>query len=340
MFDNRIITKNDLFKYVNSIDVFKNYCPGFEVGRDISSPFRKDSNPSFGIIKGSKGEFIFKDLATGESGDCIDFVQKLFMLSYFEALSKIATDFKVTKLESFFYKDMSHIKTTVKEMSDEERGRLEASQSKAELRIRRRDWNNDDANFWFSNGITYNILMFYEVVPISHFFVNNNPYVADKLAYAYIEHKDDVETYKIYQPYNTTGFKWLSSHDSSVWQGWTKLPEKGTDLIITKSLKDVMSIVSTLRIPAVALQSENTKPKPEVIEYLKSRFNDLYIFYDNDFDKEVNIGRLASSELSAAVGAYMMEVPDEYKSKDYTDTIQKHGVEAAKAMLQSQIIPF
>ena len=33
------------------------------------SPFREDANPSFGIYQASSGDWLFKDHATGESGD-------------------------------------------------------------------------------------------------------------------------------------------------------------------------------------------------------------------------------------------------------------------------------
>lgn len=344
IFENRIITKNDVLRAVNSLDVFKNYCPNFEVGKDINSPFRKDVHPSFGIIKGRWDEYIFKDLATGESGDCVDLVQKIYMLTYFEALSKIATDFELPKDKGYFYKDMGSVKTPVKEMSDEQREYLESLSSKSEIRIKARAYNNDDAEFWFTRGITFKVLQFYNVVPISHIFINDKIITADKLAYAFIEQKDSKETYKIYQPFNKE-LKWLSSHDSSVWQGWTQLPEKGTDLIITKSLKDVMSIVSTLRIPAVAMQSENTKPKQAIIDNLSNRFQQIYVLYDNDFDKDINIGRMLGRQLTKTIGesnpyTYQLEFPDEYRVKDYSDSIIALGVDETKRIINDQMLPF
>lgn len=345
MFENRVIRKQDIFKYVESLDVFKNYCPNFEIGKDINSPFRKDVNPSFGIIKGRWEEYIFKDIATGEHGDCIDFVQKLFVLTYFEALSKIATDFNLPVDEGFFYKDMSNIKTTVKEMSDEEREFLESLTKKSELRIKTRPYNQADADYWFSKGITYKVLQYYNVVAISHIFTADKIIVADKLAYAFIEMKDGKETYKIYQPFNKD-LKWLSSHDASVWQGWTQLPEKGCDLIITKSLKDAMSIVSTLRIPAIAMQSENTKPKDEVLKELSRRFQFIYVLYDNDFNKDVNLGRMLGKELVKTISesghdyVYQLEIPDGIGIKDYSECVERLGPDEAKKIINNQMMPF
>lgn len=338
--ENRVITKRDIYSRVNSLEIFKNYCENFKVGVDFNSPFRQDSTPSFAIIEG-KTEYIFKDLGTGESGDCFDFVSQLYNLSYFETLSKIATDFNFPKSHGYFFKDMSHIKTSVKEMTDEELQALLSVNKKSVLKVKVREWCKEDALYWKSQGVTYKTLQYYNVKPIEYIFVGDHITKADTHAYVFIEMKDDVETYKIYQPFNKKGLKWLSSHDSSVWQGWTQLPKKGTDLIITKSMKDVMSIVSVLKVPAVAMQSENTKPKYQVIEELKERFENIYVFYDNDFDKDVNLGRMLATNLMQQIGGcYNIEIPDEYQSKDFSDTILKHGVDKTLEIIRNQIIPF
>lgn len=321
--EKKMISKSDIFNKISSLDIYKSYCPNFQLGTRIHSPFRKDADPSFGFFVGGSNEVLFKDFATLEKGDCIDFVQKMYSLSFFDALSKIATDFNFSTEENFFYKDFSHQKTSVSTYSkDEHYSMMEALKVKPEIRVRMRDWNNNDAEFWAKRGISARVLKFYRVVPISHLFINDRIITADKLAYAFIETKDGEETYKIYQPFNKEGLKWFSSHNSSIWQGWTQLPEFGPELIITKSLKDVMSIVNLLRIPAIAMQSENTLPKESVIKELKTRFDEIYILYDNDFDKEINVGRERGKELAASIqGSVQIEMLDNWKVKDFSDLV-------------------
>ena len=53
----------------------------------VSSPFREDKNPSWGI-KEHQGKWMFKDFGTGESGDEIDFIQKALNLDQKDALAK------------------------------------------------------------------------------------------------------------------------------------------------------------------------------------------------------------------------------------------------------------
>lgn len=341
----RPITKEDIFKHTNDVTIYNTYLEEpLVIGQRINSPFRKDKNPSFGFFKGSV-EICWKDFSTGERGDCFEFVRKLHPnFSFFDTLSKIATDLGLPKNQEFFYADMSHIKNTVRELSDEEREFLIAK-ANTNLQVKFRNWNQYDAEFWQKRGVSYTTLQFYKVKPISHIFVNENIIKADNLAYAFIEEKDNKITYKIYQPFNDKGLKWLSSHDNSIWQGWTQLPKTGDELIITKSLKDVMAIATILKTPAIALQSEHAKPKDKIIYDLGERFDQIYILYDNDYDKEINIGKLRGAYVASRFREYkkgvtQIEIPEFHKSKDFSDLVLNYGADEARYHLSNLLIPF
>lgn len=339
---NRYINKNDILSNVNDVTIYNTYLETpIVIGQRIPSPFRRDSNPSFGFFNG-QSEVCWKDFSTGETGDCFEFVKRLYPnFTFFDTLSKIATDLDLPKDQGYFYKDMSEMKTKIFELSDEER-KLLIAKANSNLQVKFRAWCKEDADFWMPRGVDYPTLQFYNVFPISHIFINENIIAADQLAYCFIENKDGQQTYKIYQPFNTKGLKWLSSHDSSVWQGWSQLPPKGLEVIITKSLKDVMALATTLKIPAISLQSENTKPKQSVIEELQSRFKVIYVLYDNDFDKDVNVGRMMGKKLVEDMGCgVQVELPEKYGAKDYSDLILKVGrVEAEMIMSNQILIPF
>lgn len=345
--EKRLITKNDVFSRVNSLEVFKSYCSNFDVSKPIHSPFRKDSNPSLGFFVGRKDEIVFKDLATGETGDCLDFVQKLFSITYFEALSKIACDFQFGQCE-FFYKDMSYNSSNISRLNANQIESLRSSFKKPTLTVKTRDWNSSDASYWFSLGITFKILQFYNVHPVELIFINDTVIKADPLSYVYVTIEDNIEYYKVYQPFNKDGKKWFSSQNSEMLLGWNQLPERGTDLIITKSMKDVMSIVATLKIPCVALQSETTGISDSLIECINKRFTDIYVLFDNDYDKEVNIGKIKGREITDRVGGIQLEIPDIYQSKDYSDLIlnlsknknKDSAIMEASELIFKQIIPF
>ena len=96
-------------------------------------------------------------------------------------------------------------------------------------------------------GVTIPTLNSFNVTPISYFWLDDSIIKADTRAYAYGEKKDGMTSYKIYQP-NSKSMKWLSNVDKTIHQGYTNLPASGELLIITKSLKDVMSLHDTLGI--------------------------------------------------------------------------------------------
>jgi len=58
-------------------------------GEQISNPFlsKKQNTPSFNIYKSSKGDWRFKDFATGDSGDVFSLIMKLNNISFKDALA-------------------------------------------------------------------------------------------------------------------------------------------------------------------------------------------------------------------------------------------------------------
>lgn len=331
----QFVSKELLLKYLTDLEIYQKYIDEEIVpGKAILSPFRNEKNPSFGLFKGNSGEICFKDFKLG-SGDCIKFVQMKFNLTYFEALSKIAIDFNMR--DDFYVKNIK--KSETNNIISINREEFLHKAGGLNLQKTKRKWKSYDLLYWQDYGITLKTLETYNVEPISHFFVNDKIITADKYAYCFKEFKDKIETYKIYQPFNNT-YKWINSHDNSVWQGWSQLPEKGDDLIVTKSLKDVMAIYEITNIPSVSLQCENILPKPQVFKELSSRFRDVYIFYDNDFDKEQNWGKLFTKNFRNTFNVFEIEIDNKFESKDFSDFVKKYGVEKSKKLITSQLMPF
>lgn len=332
----QLVTKDGLLEYIQDIDVYNFYIGGkISLTHNILSPLRKERNASFGFFKGNSGEICFRDFVLG-SGDFVKFVQMKFNLNYFEALSKIALDLNLD--DNFHIKSVS--KTVSTDSPTQNRDSLLNEVTQLSLGKKRRDWKAYDFAYWLQFGINYETLIKYRVEPIQYVFVNGTPIFTSKYSYAYLENKDGEETYKIYQPYNED-FKWLNNHNESIWQGWEQLPKNGEDLIITKSLKDVMAIDTIINIPAVSLQAESVKPKEHIIAELKSRFTNIYLLYDNDYDKETNWGRKFGTELSNEFDLVRLEIHETYESKDFSDLVKNKGEIEAKDILNSMIdMPF
>lgn len=335
----KLITKEAILSHIDDYNIYRYYCGDFQIGRAFISPLREERTPSFGIFIGESNELCFNDFKVG-GGDFIKLVQLKFGLTYFEALSKIAYDFNIHEN----YKCKKPKKSTKKhkfKLTDKE----EALRKVVSFNLQKksRNWKIQDFKFWKQFSITYTTLKKYNVQPVEYIFLNDKVIKADEYAYCFIEFKDGVETYKIYQPYNDK-YKWINNHNDSVWQGWTQLPDFGNKLIITKSLKDVMSICELTNYPAISLQTESIKPKNKIVDQLKSRFENIVILYDNDFDSKINWGRQFSKKLSEILYLPTIEIEDQYKSKDFSDLVKNHGIVNATSeltrLMEMRDVPF
>lgn len=332
-----VITKEAILKHIEPFAVFSYYINDeIIVGKPMSSPFRKDNIPSFGIFK--KGnQYLYNDFVLG-GGDIFAFVKYLFGYeSFYDVCSRIAIDFH---LDHLYICNRNMIGTTYNKKIDNDIKPI-IQDKVIDLKVRSRLWKKHDKEFWVNNGINKYTLNKYNVFPISHIIMKIDgkrdfTNVADKYAYSFLENKDNKLTMKIYQPFSK--YKWINSHDTSVWQGWTQLPKENDYLIITKSLKDVMSIDQNTVYPAVSLQQENAKAKDNVMKQIKERFENIFVFYDNDFDKQTNWGKKFGKEFADTHGLKSIFIPDEYKCKDFTDLVNKKGIEESREILNKMIM--
>ena len=319
------ITKEDLLNVVTESDILHRYFNIRKLPVLINSPLRKDINPSFSIFKfGNK--ILFKDFATKEKGDIFTLLSCLWRTTFYETISKIYNDILKSHACNIKINKTLHVKY---------------QQSQSIIQCKTRNWKQYDLDYWASYGVSLKTLKFGDVYPISHIIVikDNNRMVfsADKLAYCYVERKDNIQSLKIYQPLNKNGHKWYNKNNKTVWDLWTKLPPKGDKLIITSSRKDALCLWENINIPATSMQGEGYLPKKKVIEELKSRFKNIYILYDNDYKNPNNPGRNDGKQISDLYGLKQIEIPTEYKSKDPSDLYKNHGCKAFKEIINKLI---
>ena len=333
-----IPTPELILKRVNDLSIFNYFIKNLELNTAFSSPLRKDESPSFSIFYSKKyNKFLFKDLSTGECGDCFVFLRKLYPTYKFsEILDLVCTTFN---LEEYFH-CTNNMKTKNMEpariITDIEEYKKSAKTISVKYKLdsaKLINWEYHDIMFWNSYGITTTTLRLFNVYPITHIFVydpdkNKETIIAcDKYAYAFIEEKDGKTTYKIYQPYAT--LKWLTSHNHTIHQGYTLLPNKGELLIITKSLKDVMSLYEVAKIPAIGIQSETVLIKDTVIKEYKNRFDEVLCLFDNDI-----AGIALSQEYASVYNIPFIIIPGTYESKDFSDLVKHRGRNIAKQAIE------
>lgn len=336
--EQQLVTKSLLFNHVTDLDIYNMYMNGQPVVINTSmlSPLRNERNSSFGFFV-KNDELLFNDFLLG-GGDCIRFVELLFDESYEYALARIVNDFG---LQEHFI-TAKYNKATTKRLITQDKLKLLENSPEFRLTKKRRKWAKHDLVFWKKFGISLSTLKLFNVQPITHIFMNDKIIKTDTYSYCFIERKDGYETYKIYQPYSRD-YKWLNNHNDEVWQGWTQLPEKGEQLIITKSLKDIMSLYDVIGVPAVSLQGETVTPKDSVMNELRNRFKKIYLLYDNDYDKEKNWGQIYANKFCQENDIENLMIPSEYKCKDFSDLVKRHGKQKAHEIIEDLInntIPF
>lgn len=319
-----------LYNEVSDYEIYRYYIGDFIIGKIFNSPLRKDEHPSFGIFpsKNNPGMLFFKD-HNGSSGDAIKFIQLLFNISRKEAIERIIIDFK---LEDLFFIDntnLKQIKIVSYRVPKEERKTY--SFSKLDLKITSRKWEDYDIKFWKSYGISLTTLELFNVVPIKYYFMYNKVYKADKYAYAYMEYKDNILNYKVYQPFRKQNdHKFINGFLDGTFSGWDLLPNTGDLLILTKSSKDTMFLYEK-GYNVTSPQGEGYTYKPQVVDILKSRFKRSITFFDHD-----EAGIKAAQRNRELYGFEFITTCDS-NSKDITDFYRNNGLLSTMNLLRDII---
>ena len=322
---NKSICLDDILNKVTEVDILNHYFGISTLPILINNPLRADKNASLSIFLNDKDNIILKDFGSYKSYNLWSFLMEYWNLDYDSMLEKIIEDLK-------------NINSTLHKLKSKKYKQQIRSKSILECKIR--DWEKHDLQYWESYGISLPWLKFGEIYPISHTFITKDDkrytFRAEKYAYAYVERKDGIVTLKIYQP-KSINRKWYNSGNASVWDLWCQLPSTGDKLFITSSRKDALCLWENTLIPAISMQGEGYIPKQSVIDELKSRFKNIYIFFDNDFDKEENPGRQYAQFLSKTFNIPYIEIPNEYKAKDPSDFVNKYGREKLKQLIKELI---
>ena len=319
------LTKENILSKITSYDIFKFYCSGFsKVGDKFKSELRQDSNPSC-CIAFINGDLLYTDFGEG-SYRAIDYVMRKYNLSYGEALKRINQDFNLGLGSPIPYNVVggNYSPTLHGKMSYKER-------KPTIIKIKSREWKSIDKDFWYKRySITSKILESFNVKPISHFWINDEIFIADTCSYSYDFYwKPDLTIFyrKIYQPYSTK-LKWVSN-GGKVCQGEGMLPKEGDLLIITKSLKDVM-VLYLLGFTAIAPVSETSFLPSNYFLKQRERFKKVLLFYDSD-----STGLAKAKEFSEQYAIDYRYIPLEYGAKDISDFVEKMGIDEGKKLASS-----
>ena len=309
------VSLEDIMNRVTEIDILSFYFNIKEIPCVIHSPFREDNRPSFGLYLSKNGRIYYKDYATNESGGIFDLLGNLWKCDYKKVLERIDKD--ISKINKGNIK-INNTTNSIIVKSNKEHN------NSSDLQCKVREWRNYDIEYWSQYGISLEWLKYAEVYPISHKIIikNGHKYIfkADRLAYAYIEHKEGKVSIKIYQPYNTKGYKWSNKHDGSVISLWTKIPNEGNMICVCSSLKDALCLWINTKIPSIALQGEGYNMSNTAINELKRRYKHIFVLFDND-----DAGKIDGLKFSENTGFTNIVLPYYEGAKDVSDLFKLLG---------------
>lgn len=306
------ISKDFVLSKVSEEDIFCHYLGISQVTKKLYvSKVRTDKHPTCGFYRSKSGTLYFHDFATGDSFSCFSLVMALFNCSYYKALRIIASDFGLTS------ETVDKVKATVSntpKFNDTEQ---------CIIQTQIQDFSEKELKWWSEYGITPDILKKYKVYSCKHVFLNGNLFAESKeqnfIFGYYGGKKNNVELWRIYFP-KRRSYRFINNWTSSKIQGFEQLPKTGKGLVITKAMKDVMCL-NSLGIPAIAPCSENLFINENMLKELKSRFETIFVMYDNDLPGISNLVKIKKEhpELN------YIWIPRKYEAKDISDYYKMYG---------------
>jgi hypothetical protein len=222
---------------------------------------------------GDKYMFVDRARGIGANFDCFKYVMWLHDCNFYEAMIRINNDMVLGAASKVLRKVGEH------------KDHKKRKRSNVSFKIKLRNWNQDDIDYWSQYHISLDNLDKI-AKPVNSYSSNAGSvsfrlkyrYKADDPCYMYSFNKS--KKVKLYQPHSEYN-KWKSN--TSVYDifGYEHLPHFGDELYIVSGGKDMLCMWE-MGYNAVAPQSEGSKIPDNLMKDLKSRFKNIYYLYDND----------------------------------------------------------
>lgn len=295
------LNAEDIKKSINPLQIYSFYL-NKEVRYEevFCSPLREDRKPSFIVL----GSGYYYDFGTKETGDCITFVMRYLNISFSQAMKRIITDFSVLEKTKFETLKQVNTKTTIIPWY--------------------RDWNKGDKEFWNSFHISKNTLTKLNVNPISYYEINNFKFRVKKLAYCYVTGS----RFKIYQPFDDNYRYFGNTNENSIF-GYDIMDLTSDTLYIVSSLKEV-AIMLELGYNAIAPNSESSMFKLNIMDYLKSIYDNIIVLFDWDAE-----GITLSNKFCEHYGGLQQKIINAAE-KDLSDYSRTFGLAAVNTLINEK----
>jgi hypothetical protein len=310
-----IIQIEDIFAKTDDYSIYRYYLGEFKVNGNISSPFRKDNNPSFGVYM-KDGRLFHNDMGDATyHGDCIALVQQLFGISYKEAIEKVAKDFGISGAGGCESCERV-VSSYTKPVLEQKRYTIIRCTVKSKF-------TKAEAEYWASFGITPERCKAEDIYSVKEWSLNGFKQDLEKgeLCFGYLF---PGVGWKIYRPFASKENKWKGNVDMTIVENKAAIAS-ASKVLITKARKDRLVLSSLLpgwTLVNVQNESELCYTK-EFVESLSGK--EVVVNYDSD-----PAGKKASLLVTKKYGFRHINVPDKYLEegiKDLADLYKKYGPE-------------
>lgn len=265
------------------------------------SPFREDRRPTCNLRRGDNNRLYYRDWAImSKSMDVFKLYQHLYGGTFDNTVKCLWQMMEGTSGQNPHR--IHQVRIT--------------PQPPAKITVRSRTMDRHDHAWWRQFNISPELLEMYRVTAVRRCVLNGETYYHyfppyTPSAYAY-EFEDG---YKVYFPHRKSS-RFISNTHAV--QGYDQLAQEGKGVVITKALKDVMTLRS-FGVNAVAPQSENTPVSDELIEELTERFGKVLVFMDNDLPGISAMKYYKEKNLTVCM------IPRAWGAKDLSDYCRDNG---------------
>lgn len=304
---------------VDDVLIFRFYLGEFKLGRPIKSPFNLGTRPNFSIIFNDRWmKLMWKCFHSSSSGDCFGLVSKLFNLTYYQAIERVANDFGLIKGVIISKKKLEEAKAFKENFKKEE----------ILIQVKVKKYTKQELDYWKEYTITKEELKENKIFSVESIWVNKKKvFLSDDLRFAYHFPNDK---WKIYTPLNKD-FKWFGNVSAFEMEGFDTLPYSSKHVIIEKSRKDLI-LARRIFTDVVSTQNESEFAiTPENDAILKEKYEERFVFWDAD-EQAVNACKKLNSK-----GYKYLNIPKKIyeitSCKDLSDLVKYYGFEKAKEIV-------
>jgi hypothetical protein len=289
------LSKENIYKLIDQTTIMEKYFPSIvTIGQRYCNPFRVDRNKGCYFAWTKNNNFVFFDNAfPNYGGDCIKVCMMQYNINFREALEKINSDFGLGLSSLNYNKGLTPKREQLNKLSKPKK-KKRLNLKKTHFKVFVRSWLPIDIDYWNRFGISTDLLERYEIYPVDKTQKKQWDHSYFSTTYNFASNPKDPcyaftftnelghKSVKLYRPLTKDKrFKWTSNVTKDNIQGLKQLPPEGELLIITSSMKDLLTL-SALGYNAIAPQGEGMKMDKTLVEMLKTRFKEIVIIYDRD----------------------------------------------------------